>query len=117
MRDFFPQFIVPMSWCLDMVRCTFCHLLSTKQLHPQQGKDEDEEEEKEEETDDGAHGAEQGEDEVAEGGPVAGDFEDAQQPERTEGRDAERGVLVECGPHHFEDTAADNLINVRPQNR
>ena len=45
-------------------------LLSSEELHPQQGKDEYEQEEQEEEGDDGAHTVEQWDDQVPQGGPV-----------------------------------------------
>lgn len=46
------------------------HSPTPKQLHPQEGKDHDEKEEEEEQTDDGLHGAHQGDHKVAQGGPV-----------------------------------------------
>lgn len=46
------------------------YLLSTKQLHPQQGKDHDEEEEEEKQTDNGFHGVQQRNHQVSERSPV-----------------------------------------------
>lgn len=49
------------------------HLLATKQLHPQEGKDDNEEEEEEQQTYDGFHGVEEGDNQVSERCPVPAD--------------------------------------------
>lgn len=49
------------------------HLLATKQLHPQEGKDDNEEEEEEQQTYDGLHGVEEGDNQVSERCPVPAD--------------------------------------------
>lgn len=46
---------------------------SSKELHSQQGKDENEQEEQEQQGDDGPHGAQQRDDEIAEWRPVSGE--------------------------------------------
>lgn len=50
--------------------------LAAKQLHAQQGKDQNEQKEKEQQRNDGTHGVQQGDDEIAQGGPVFGDLKD-----------------------------------------
>lgn len=43
---------------------------SPEELHPEQREDQDEQEEEEEQTEDGSHAAQQGDDEIAQRGPV-----------------------------------------------
>ena len=57
---------------LNILKQTVNHSLSSKELHAKQGEDEDEEEEEEQKTEDGAHTAQQWDDQVTQVGPVPG---------------------------------------------
>ena len=71
------------------------YLLATKQLHPQEGKDNDEQEEEEQQTYDGLHGVEEGDNQVSERCPVPAD--------RSQGGDQSRvctlGKVPTSSPH------------------
>lgn len=66
-RNYFP---VPRPEIRDVKDSS--DLLSSKELHPQQGKDHDEQEQQEQQTDDGFHGVQQGHHQIPQGIPVPG---------------------------------------------
>lgn len=67
--------------------------LSSKQLHPQQGKDHNEEKEEEEQTDDGLHGVQQRNHQVSKRSPV---------PEEEEGQRKEEFYLIIITRYYFD---------------